>query len=146
MCSVNYTRRNLGLLLPALAAARGAAQQAALQKALPSRAFKYEDLPVKVNGPNKSRAVFTGTTHSGFLVDLHITEVAAGQAPHAPHQHVHEELLILQSGILDATINGQTTRVTAGSVLYLASNDMHGLRNPGPGAAQYFVVALGSDS
>ena len=49
---MNYSRRDLGLLLPALAAASGAAQQ----KALPSKAFKYEDLPARGNGPNKSRA------------------------------------------------------------------------------------------
>jgi hypothetical protein len=36
--------------------------------------------------------------------------------------------------------------VTAGSVLYLASNDEHGWRNPGPDAAQYFVISLGGDS
>jgi quercetin dioxygenase-like cupin family protein len=53
---------------------------------------------------------------------------------------------MLRSGILDATITGETTRVTAGSVVYLASNDLHGWRNPGPGPAQYFVISLGGDS
>jgi quercetin dioxygenase-like cupin family protein len=125
-----------------LAAASGAAQQ----KALPSKAFKYEDLPVSVNGQNKTRAVMSGETHSGFPFDLHMTELGPGQAPHEPHKHVHEELLMLQSGVLDATITGQTTRVTAGSVVYLASNDLHGWRNPGPGTAQYFVLALGRET
>jgi mannose-6-phosphate isomerase-like protein (cupin superfamily) len=139
---VNYSRRDLGLLLPALAAASGAAQQ----KALPSKAYKYEDLPVRGNGPNKSRAVLSGETHSGFPIELHTTELGAGQSPHAPHKHVNEEVLMLRSGILDATINGETTRVTAGSVVYAASNDLHGWRNPGPEPAQYFVIALGSTS
>ena len=139
---MNYSRRDLGWLLPALAAASGQAQP----KALPSKAYKYEDLPVKVNGENQSRQVFTGETHSGFPVDLHITELGAGQAPHEPHKHVHEELLMLQTGVLDATITGKTTRVTAGSVVYLASNDLHGWRNPGPGTAQYFVIALGRET
>jgi quercetin dioxygenase-like cupin family protein len=134
---VNYSRRDLGLLLPALAAAGGAAQQ----KALPSKAFKFEDLPVRGN----ARAVLNGETHSGFPIEMHITELPAGQAPHPPHKHVHEELLMLRSGMLDATILGQTTRVTAGSVLYLNSNDEHGWRNPGPDAAQYFVITLGGD-
>ena len=138
---MNYTRRDLGLLLPALAAASGRAQP----KALPSKAFKYEDLLVRGNGPNQSRAVLNGETHSGFPIELHITELGPGQAPHPPHQHVHEELLMLRSGVLDATILGQTTRVTAGSVVYLASNDLHGWRNPGPDPAQYFVMSLGGD-
>jgi quercetin dioxygenase-like cupin family protein len=71
--------------------------------------------------------------------------LAAGEAPHPPHHHVHEELLLLRQGTLDATINGQATHVTAGSVLFLASNDEHGWRNPGPDTAQYFVIALGRD-
>ena len=134
---MNYSRRDLGLLLPALAAASGAAQQ----KALPSKAYKYEDLTVR----GSSRAVLNGETHSGFPIELHITELGPGQAPHPPHQHVHEELLMLRSGMLDATILGVTTRVNAGSVLYLASNEEHGWRNPGPDPAQYFVISLGGD-
>jgi quercetin dioxygenase-like cupin family protein len=138
---VNYSRRDIGLLLPILAAATAAAQK----NAIPSKAFPYDDLPVRANGPNKSRAVLKGETHSGFPIELHLSELAAGQAPHPPHKHVHEEVLMLQDGVLDATINGETTRLTAGSVIYLASNDLHGWRNPGPGRAQYFVFALGRD-
>jgi quercetin dioxygenase-like cupin family protein len=130
----------LALLIPALAAA----QQS--PKGLPSRVFKYDDLPVRVNGENKSRAVLKGETHSAFQIELHMTELGAGQAPHAAHKHVHEELLMLKEGSLDATINGQTTHVTAGSIIYVASNELHGWRNPGPGAAQYFVIALGNDA
>ena len=134
---MNYSRRDLGLLLPVLAAASGRAQQ----KALPSKAYKYEDLTVR----GSSRAVMNGETHSGYPIEMHITQLAAGQAPHPPHQHVHIEVLMLKSGVLDATILGETTRVTAGSVLYLASNDLHGWRNPGPDPAQYFVMSLGGD-
>ena len=105
---MNYSRRDLALLIPALAAA----QQP--PKGLPSRVFKYDDLPVRVNGENKSRAVMKGETHSAFQIELHMTELGPGQAPHGPHKHVHEELLMLKDGSLDVTISGQTTHVTAG--------------------------------
>jgi len=101
---------------------------------------------VRVNGENKSRAVMKGETHSGFQIELHMTELGPGQAPHGPHKHVHEELLMLKDGSLDVTISGQTTHVTAGSIVYVASNEMHGWRNPGTDRAQYFVIALGNDS
>ena len=140
---MDYSRREFKLMLPALAAA--AAAQAQDKKALPSKAFKFEDLPVRVSGENQSRAVFNGETHSAFAIELHMTDLGPGQAPHPPHKHVHEEMLMLQKGALDATISGQTTRLTAGSVIYLASNDEHGWRNPGPERAQYFVLALGHD-
>ena len=50
---------------------------------------------------------------------------------------------MLQRGTLEVTIEGKTTKVTSGSVTYVASNQMHGSRNPGTERAQYFVIALG---
>jgi len=141
---VNYSRRDLGLLLPALAAATAEAQQDS--HILPARAYKYEDLPVKVNKTNRSRAVLRGDTHSGFPIELHMTELDPGQAPHAPHRHVHEEIFMLREGTVDLTISGKTTRLGAGSVAYVASNELHGLVNSGSEAAHYFVIALGNDN
>ena len=140
---MNYSRRDLTLLLPALAAAAAQAQPEG--KVLPARAFKYEDLPVKANKTNRSRAVLRGDTHSGFPIEMHLTELDAGQAPHAPHKHVHEEIFMLREGTVDLTISGQTTRLTPGSVAYVASNELHGLVNSGSEAAHYFVIALGDD-
>jgi mannose-6-phosphate isomerase-like protein (cupin superfamily) len=130
------------MLLPALAAGRLSAQESS--KRLPSKALRFEDLPVKVSATNRSHAVIDGETHSGFPVEVHVTELPAGQAPHPPHQHVHEEMFLIQTGVLDATVNGKTTRLTPGSVCYVNSGDLHGVVNPGPERAEYFVVALGA--
>ncbi len=140
---MNYSRRDLSLLLPALAAATAQAQQDS--QILPARAYKYEDLPVKVNKTSRGRAVLKGDTHSGFPIEMHLTELDPGQAPHAPHRHVHEEIFMLREGTVDMTISGKTTRLGAGSVAYVASNELHGLVNSGTEAAHYFVIALGND-
>jgi len=144
---VNYSRRDMGLLLSTAAAAGAAAQQAAESKAtpekLPSKVYLYEDLPARKSGENVSRAVFDGLTHTGYHVDMHMTELGPGQQPHPPHQHAHEELLMLQTGQLDVTMKGETRRLTPGSSVFVGSNDLHGWKNPGPGRAQYFVIALG---
>ena len=124
---MKFSRRRFALLAPALAAA----QEKAL--ALPSKAYVYEDLAVKQNGQNRQRAVLNGVNHSGIPVELHLTELGPGQAPHPPHRHVHEEMVMLQSGVLDVMIEGKTTRLTPGSVAYVASNEFHGWRNPGEG-------------
>src|SRR3954447_22785308 len=100
--ALNFSRRKLALLLPAVAAAQEKPQPAKL----PSKSFRYEDLPVKESGQNKQRAVLNGATHSGFMVEMHLTELGPGQAPHAPHKHVHEEMVLLQTGQLDVTIEG----------------------------------------
>ncbi|HXS95749.1 MAG TPA: cupin domain-containing protein [Candidatus Limnocylindrales bacterium] len=136
------SRRDLTLLLPLLAA-RASAQPAAK---LPTRVYRFEDLPVKTNGQNQSRAILNGQTHEGMALEVHMTDLAAGASPHPPHKHVHEEMVMLIEGQLDATIGGETTRLSPGSVIFFASGDEHGTRNPGPGRARYFVVALGRDA
>lgn len=92
-----------------------------------------------------SRQFLKGKTHSGYPIDLHETELPAGKAPHPPHHHVHEEMLLIREGLLEVAIDGKATRLGAGSVAYLASNQQHGWRNVGTTTARYFVLALGSD-
>ena len=129
------TRRDLTLLSAGLIAASAKAQKATL----PSRTYRFEELVLKGTG----RAVFDGLTHSGFHVDLHETELASGAAPHAPHKHEHEEIVMIREGTLEVTIEGHVTIARPGSVVYAASNDMHGWKNVGTTKAQYFVIALG---
>jgi mannose-6-phosphate isomerase-like protein (cupin superfamily) len=138
---MRYSRRDVGLLLPALAAAGAQAQS----KGMPSRCYRYEDLPVKANGDNRSRDVFKGATHSGFPIDMHETELAPGKAPHPPHHHLHEELLVLREGTLEVMIAGKTTTVGPGGVVYVNSGEEHGWRNTGTTRARYYVMALGRD-
>jgi len=137
----SITRRDLSFLLPALAAA---VPGRAAEGHLKSTVFKFEDLPVKVNGQNKGRAVLDSATHTGFGVEVHITELAPGSAPHPPHRHDHEEMMMLQRGTLEANLAGKLTLMTPGSVLFVESGIEHGIRNPGTEPCQYFVIALGS--
>ena len=140
---MNYSRRDFGLLLPALAAAGVANGQTA---ALPSKTYAFDDLPIRNNGANKSRAVLDGKTHGGFPVEMHITELAPGLPPHPPHRHAHEEMIMIREGTLEVTISGKGTKLGPGSVAYVASNEEHGWRNVGTTRAQYFVLALGREN
>ena len=139
---MQITRRHLGALLPALTAFQANAQKPRLA----TRAYRYEDLPVRVNGDNRSRAIFDGTTRTGFGIEIHETELAPGLAPHASHHHVHDEMLILREGALEVMIDGRSERINAGSVVFLASNVEHGWRNVGDTRARYFVMALGRET
>ena len=138
---MKWSRRDLPFLLAGAAAA-----QPVRPGPQPSRVFRYEDLTPGRNGPMTSRQILTGLTHSGFKVDLHETELAAGEAPHAPHQHIHEEMVLVREGGLEVTIAGRAARIGAGSVAFIASNEMHGWRNTGSAPARYFVFALGDDN
>jgi len=138
---MKVSRREIGILFPALAAAQSTAPGAAA----PSMAFRFEDLPVKGSG-TVSRQVLAGETHSKYYIDMHETELPAGQAPHAPHRHVHEELLMVREGQMEVTISGKTTQVGPGGGAYVASNELHGWRNVGTTTAHYFVIALGRET
>lgn len=138
---MHYSRRDLSLLLPAFAAANAAAHNAAL----PSKTYAFEDLPVRTNGANRSRSTLKGETHTGCAIDLHQTELAPGEAPHPPHHHVHEEMILIREGTLEVTISGRRAKLGPGSVAYVASNEEHGWRNVGTGPAHYFVLALNRD-
>ena len=129
------------MLLPALLAATEAKAQS---PALPSKTFRFEDLPVKGNGP-RSRAVMDGKTHKGVGVELHETELAPGQAPHAPHHHEHVEMMLVREGTMEVMISGKTSQVGPGGLAYVASNEEHGWRNVGKTTAHYFVIALGRE-
>jgi quercetin dioxygenase-like cupin family protein len=137
---MDCSRRELTLLFSAAAAA---AQVAPGSEILPSTMYRFEDLPVRLNGQNRGRAVLRGKTRKGSIIQVHETELAPGLAPHAPHHHVHEEMIFVREGALEVTIGGKTERLGPGSVAYVASNEEHGWRNAGTTQAHYFVLALG---
>jgi hypothetical protein len=60
------TRRDLNLLLPLLAGSNAIARDSPDEKKLPSAMFKFDELPVKAGGENRTRAVLNGATHQGF--------------------------------------------------------------------------------
>jgi len=136
------SRRDLSFLIGALAAVKAEGQG----RALASQTHRYESLSVKVNGLNKGRAILEGDTHTGQAVELHETELAPGQAPHPPHHHEHEEMLLVREGAMEVTLAGRTAKLDPGSVAYVASNEEHGWRNVGTTRARYWVLALGRDS
>lgn len=139
------TRRDLARLLPAAIVAPAFAAE---EHALPSAVFPFDALPAKTNAKNGNvtRQVLDGLTHTGYKVEVHLTELSPGEAPHPPHRHVHEEMVMMVRGALAVTIAGKTTRLGPGSSAYVASNVEHGWRNVGADRALYFVLALGKDS
>lgn len=137
-----FSRRELCLMLPALAASTANAEE---KPALPSKVWRFEDLPAHPSGALISRPVFEGYTHGGFRIAMHESDLAPGGTPHPPHRHLHEEMFMLREGTLEVTLAGKTSRTGPGGVVFVASNQEHGVRNAGSAQARYFVLELGSD-
>jgi quercetin dioxygenase-like cupin family protein len=154
--AMKYSRREIGLLLPALAATAATAAQApatappapAGVEQLPvmkTRAFVFSELPVTPNGQNRQRRMFTEKTHTGFKISSHQTEVAPGEVNHPPHQHLREEMMLVREGTMELTVNGKAYRLGPGDVGVIGSNEMHNARNVGTSRAHYFIVNIGRD-
>ena len=135
------TRRDLSLLIPMLALANADGESTPL----PSKVFRFEDLPVHQGGENRTRAMLQGATHTGCTLEMHQTELPPGGAPHPPHHHVHEEMILIREGTMEVTISGKSSTLGPGSAAYVASNEEHGWRNVGTTRAHYFILALGAE-
>ncbi len=86
------------------------------------------------------RDFFKGKTGTLENLSVHVSTLNPGNTPHPPHQHPDEELIIVKDGELEATVEGRTFAVPAGSMLLIAPNELHGWRNAGTTAAVYYVM------
>jgi quercetin dioxygenase-like cupin family protein len=91
-----------------------------------------------------TRKFFQRPTATLDELECHVTTLNPGESPHAPHKHPDEELVIIKEGTVEAFLNGQTRRAGPGSVIFQASNQMHGLKNVGAAPATYHVIKWNS--
>lgn len=50
-----------------------------------------------------------------------------GQSPHVPHRHPEEEILLVTEGHGEIFMEGKTTAVAMGDLMYAGSNRLHGI-------------------
>jgi quercetin dioxygenase-like cupin family protein len=138
------SRRDLGILLTALAASAVAQQPSASKEILQAKIYPFGDLPVRTSasGTLKSRAVFDGVTSRGQRVTAHFSELAPGQMPHPPGRQKHEEIILLREGTLEVTLNGVTSTIGPGAVIFVPFEELNGWKNVGTTVAQYLVVSI----
>jgi len=115
---------------------------AAPKPPLASGVFEWGKLEVKPTKVGARRDVFDAPTATLGSLECHVTTVNPGEAPHAPHRHPDEEMLFVKEGTLDVMINGVTQKAGPGSIVFFASNDLHGLRNGGSVPATYYVLRV----
>lgn len=105
-----------------------------------SSVFDWNAIEVRTTKTGGSRDFFKGPTATLDQLECHVTTINPGEAPHPPHQHAEEELIIVKDGTIEAMQNGATKRAGPGSIVFEASNDLHGLRNVGQTPATYYVI------
>jgi len=105
-----------------------------------STVFEWSDAGSKPNAWGAVRQVVRSATPTLDELECHITTLNPGESPHPPHKHPDEELIIVKEGTVESTLNGKTYQLGPGSVIFQASNEMHGIRNVGKTPATYHVI------
>jgi quercetin dioxygenase-like cupin family protein len=130
-------------LVVSLVAAACTASGLAIAEELPmmgSSVFDWNTVTAKPTEVGSVRSFFKVRTPTLEQLEVHVTTLNPGKAPHPPHRHPNEEMLIIRQGTVEALINGEWKRVGPGSVIFFASNQLHGLRNVGTEPAVYHVI------
>jgi quercetin dioxygenase-like cupin family protein len=138
------TRRDLFVSLftavVAIATTAGAFAIAEQGPVMGSAVFDWNSIPAKPTEVGSVRSFFKARTATLDELELHVTTLDPGKASHPPHKHPNEELVIVKQGTVEVLVNGEWKRVGPGSVIFNASNQLHGLRNVGADQAIYHVI------
>ena len=134
------TRRGLKVALMAIACAAGGFAIAEELPTISSSVFEWNSVIAKPTEVGSVRSFFKVRTPTLEQLEVHVTTLNPGKSPHPPHRHPNEEMLIIRQGTVEALVNGEWKRVGPGSVIFFASNQLHGLRNVGPEPAVYHVI------
>ena len=110
---MRYSRRDFGLLFPALAAATASAQttqgqgDTSVEKLprLETKVYIFDQLPVTTKAKTASAECSRAKTHTGFKLESHQSEIAPGEVNHPPHQHaLGEEMMLVREGLMELTV------------------------------------------
>ena len=134
------TRRDLTIAVLAVACTAGVFAIAEELPMIGSSVYEWSAVPAKPTEVGSVRSFFKVRTPTLEQLEVHVTTLNPGKSPHPPHRHPNEEMLIIRQGTVEALINGEWKRVEPGSVIFFASNQLHGLRNVGTEPAVYHVI------
>jgi quercetin dioxygenase-like cupin family protein len=134
------TRRDLLVALISIAGAAGAFALVSQVPVMGSAVFDWNSIHATPTEVGSVRSFFKARTATLDELEIHVTTLKPGMTSHPPHRHPNEELIIVMQGTVETLSNGEWKRVGPGSVIFNASNQLHGLRNAGAGEAVYHVI------
>ena len=102
--------------------------------------FHWNDMHFRKTATGEVCSLCKAPTATVDQLEMHVTKLNPGMEPHPPHRHINEELIILREGEVETLSNGVWVKAGAGSVIFNASNSLHGLRNIGTTPAVYHVI------
>jgi len=105
-----------------------------------STSVSWEEIQATPSPNGRSHQWLRTATATLDELEIHVTTLPPGQASHEPHKHPNEEVIIVKEGTVEAFQAGQTRRLGPGAVMFMASNELHAVRNVGDTPATYHVI------
>lgn len=137
---MGITRKDLAVAAATAGVTLAAGAVAQTAPKLESGIFNWDKLTVEPTEMGARREIARGPTVTLDEFRLHATTLNPGAAPHAPHQHLHEEMIVVKEGVIEVMIGQDWKPIGPGSVAFFASNTLHGIRNASDKTASYHVL------
>jgi quercetin dioxygenase-like cupin family protein len=138
--TMRVTRRDMVVALGAVALTCSAGVLAQGRKIIGPSVWDWSAMKVSPTDVGEVRSLGNGPTATLDDLEMHVTTLKPGQTSHAPHKHPNEELVIIREGTVETLSDGVWKRLGPGSVIFNASNSLHGLRNVGTTNTTYHVI------
>jgi (S)-ureidoglycine aminohydrolase len=100
---------------------------------------EWNKIEFKPNDKGGRRDFFQRATAMCPRFEMHVTTLKAGLKSHEPRTHPAQEIILVIGGNTEMLIGDKQFKGDKGSVYYLGSNVLHGIRNAGSGECTYFA-------
>jgi uncharacterized cupin superfamily protein len=111
---------------------------------LHSTVFDCESLPAAATKTGSRRSVVSSPTATLLQFESHVTTLDPGKETGVLHG-LADEVIIIKAGLVEATVDGVSAELGAGSFYFQASRTAHNLRNLGTTPASYQVIKIVTD-
>jgi (S)-ureidoglycine aminohydrolase len=113
---------------------------------LTTKVYDWNKLKVEKTNSGERRQVMEGKSNALDYLEIHVTTLNPGKAPHGSHVHADmEELIIVKEGKIEQSINGVKKILGPGSVILALPGDDHGIWNAGDTQASYYIIRWKTD-
>lgn len=99
----------------------------------------WNSLEMKKSERGGRRDFFNRPTSTCQKFEMHVTTLNEGLPSHAPHTHAEEEVILMIKGEGTMEIAGKSYNASQGDFIFVASNELHGIKNTGKGQCEYFA-------
>jgi (S)-ureidoglycine aminohydrolase len=100
----------------------------------------WSKIEFKAHDRGGVRSFFERPTAMLKRLEMHVTTLNAGLKSHEPHTHPAKEIIVMTEGNTEMQIGEKFFKGREGSVYFLESGILHGIRNTGTTSCTYFAI------